>query len=151
VNKLQLPKMRFEQFEKGGVSFVNDAYNANPESMRAALSSLPTPKEGGKRIAVLGTMKELGVFSEESHREVGHFAQKYIDHLLVLGKDAEPLCEAFVEVKKPGECFSDHKSLAERLAALMSDGDVVLVKGSRSMKMETVFELLGEGDAPSTR
>jgi UDP-N-acetylmuramoyl-tripeptide--D-alanyl-D-alanine ligase len=143
IGKLQLPRMRFEQFEKGGISFVNDAYNANPESMRAALSSLPEPKEGGKRIAVLGTMKELGVFSETSHRDIGRLAQKYVDHLLVLGEEAAPLCEAFTEVKKPGECFSDHKSLAERLSALMSPGDVVLVKGSRSMKMETVFELLG--------
>ena len=143
IGKLQLPKMRFEQFEKGGISFINDAYNANPESMRAALSSLPEPKEGGKRIAVLGSMKELGAFSESSHRDIGRLAQKYIDHLLVLGEEAAPLCEAFVEVKKPGEFFSDHKSLAERLSALMSPGDVVLVKGSRSMKMETVFELLG--------
>ena len=143
VSKLQLPKMRFEQFERGGISFVNDAYNANPESMRAALSSLPEAKEGGKRIAVLGTMKELGPFSEPSHREIGRFAQKYVDHLLVLGEEAAPLCEAFQEVKKPGEWFADHKSLAERLTALMSPGDVVLVKGSRSMKMETLFEMLG--------
>ena len=111
--------------------------------MRAALSSLPAPKEGGKRIAVLGAMKELGPFSEESHREIGRFAQKTIDHLLVLGEEAAPLCETFQEVKKPGECFADHKSLAERLTALMSPGDVVLVKGSRSLKMETIFELLG--------
>ena len=126
----------------GGISFINDAYNANPESMRAALSSLPMPKEGGKRIAVLGTMKELGTFSENAHREVGKLAQRCIDHLLVLGDEATPLCDAFTEVKKPGECFVDHKSLAERLTALMSPGDVVLVKGSRSMRMETIFDLL---------
>ncbi len=142
IGKLQLPKMRFEQFERGGISFINDAYNANPESMRAALSSLPMPKEGGKRIAVLGTMKELGTFSENAHREVGKLAQRCIDHLLVLGDEATPLCDAFTEVKKPGECFVDHKSLAERLTALMSPGDVVLVKGSRSMRMETIFDLL---------
>jgi len=140
VEGLQLPKMRFEQFERRGIAFVNDAYNASPESMRAALSNLPVPKEGGKRIAVLGVMKELGPFSEAAHREVGHFAQKYVDHLLVLGKEAMPLCEAFVEVKKPGECFEDHASVARRLEELMSAGDVVLVKGSRSMKMETILD-----------
>ena len=107
TGKLQLPKMRFEQFEKGGISFINDAYNANPESMRAALASLPEPAEGGKRIAVLGSMKELGAFSEEAHREVGRCAQKTIDHLLTLGEEAAPLCEAFQEVKKPGEWFPD--------------------------------------------
>lgn len=142
IGKLELPKMRFEQFEKRGIYFVNDTYNANPDSMRAALSSLPEPKEGGKRIAVLGTMKELGVFSESAHREIGQFAQKYIDYLLVLGEEARPICEGFTEVKRPGEVFFDHKSLAERLAKLMSLGDVVLIKGSRSMKMETLFELL---------
>ena len=119
LGRLQLPKMRFEQFECAGISFVNDAYNANPESMRAALSCLPIPKEGGKRIAVLGTMKELGSFSEQCHREMGRWAQKYIDHLLVLGEEAAPLCEAFTEVKKPGECFIDHQSLTNRLSALM--------------------------------
>lgn len=142
IGKLELPKMRFERFERKGVSWINDAYNANPESMRAALSSLPEPKEGGKRIAALATMKELGSFSQEAHRDVGRFAQKYVDHLLVLGEEAAPLCEGFSEVKKPAEFFLDHKSLADRLASLMSPGDVVLVKGSRSMKMETILELL---------
>ncbi|MBS0625749.1 MAG: UDP-N-acetylmuramoyl-tripeptide--D-alanyl-D-alanine ligase [Verrucomicrobia bacterium] len=142
IGQLKLPKMRFEQFERDGVHFVNDAYNANPESMRAALSNLPQPKEEGKRIAVLGTMRELGSFSEESHREIGHFAQKYADHLLVLGEEAKPLCEAFSEVKKPAEHFMSHKKLAQRLAELMRPGDVVLIKGSRGMELEKIFEFL---------
>ncbi len=60
IPKLQLPKMRYQQFEKEGIVFINDCYNANPDSMRAALSSLPEPKEGGKRIAVVGSMVDLG-------------------------------------------------------------------------------------------
>lgn len=139
---LQLPKMRFEQYEKEGIAFVNDAYNANPDSMKAALSNLPESKEGGKKIGVLGTMCDLGSFSESAHRDVGQFAQKYIDHLLVLGSEAAPLCESFQEVKKPAELFIHRNELAERLKELMRPGDVVLVKGSRAMKMETIFELL---------
>ncbi|OGN65355.1 MAG: hypothetical protein A3E80_00215 [Chlamydiae bacterium RIFCSPHIGHO2_12_FULL_49_9] len=145
VLELKLPEMRFEIFENGGVTFINDAYNANPESMRAALSSLPEPASGGKRIAVLATMKELGSFSEREHLEVGRFAQKYADQLLVLGEEAAGFCEGFQEVKKPAERFLDHKRLSERLKEMMSPGDVVLVKGSRSMQMEKLFEFLLAG------
>jgi len=139
---LTVPKMRFERFERGGISFINDAYNANPESMRAAFASLPHPREGGKRIGVLGTMSPLGPFSESSHRDIGRLARESFDLLLVLGLEARPLFEAFSEVKKPAEWFEDLGSLANRLKELMSHGDVVLVKGSRVMKMETLFDLL---------
>jgi UDP-N-acetylmuramoyl-tripeptide--D-alanyl-D-alanine ligase len=140
--QLEIPKMRFEMFEKEGIVFINDAYNANPDSMKAALSNLPEPKGSGKRIAVLGAMKELGSFSKSSHEEVGSFAQGYVDHLLVLGEEAEPLCETFLEVKKPAEFFVSQIPLAKRLLQLMRCGDVVLVKGSRSMQMEKIFDLL---------
>ncbi len=142
VPKLQLPKMRFEQYEKEGITFINDAYNANPESMKAALSALPEPKEGGKRIAVLGMMAEMGKEHDPLHQEVGRFAQKYIDHLLVLGGEASPLYEAFQEVQKPAEQYMDFKALSERLKSLMRPGDVVLVKASRCMQMEKLFNLL---------
>jgi UDP-N-acetylmuramoyl-tripeptide--D-alanyl-D-alanine ligase len=139
---LELPKMRFEMFEKEGITFINDAYNANPESMRAALTNLPQPKGSGKRIAVLGTMKELGSFSKEAHEEMGLFAQSHVDHLLVLGEEAAPLCETFLAVKKPAELFTHSQKLAHRLSQLMRPGDVVLIKGSRSLKMEHIFDLL---------
>ncbi len=139
---LKLPKMRFEQFSKEGVLFINDAYNANPESMKAALSHLPEPAEGGKKIAVLGMMVDLGSEHEALHREVGRFAQKYVDHLLVLGKEALPVFEAFQEVQKPAEQYTDFNALAERLKSLMRPGDVVLVKASRCMEMEKLFQLM---------
>ncbi len=142
VEKLQLPKMRFEQFEKEGILFINDAYNANPESMRAALSNLPEAKEGGKRIAVLGLMVELGPYSESSHREVGKIALVHVDHLLAFGEEAKGYCEVFEEGKKPAEYFDDHKKLAQRLKELMCPGDVVLVKGSRRVELERIFSLL---------
>lgn len=143
VGKLQLPKMRFEQFEIEGILFINDAYNANPDSMRAALSQLPEPKEGGKKIAVLGIMVELGEFSDACHKEVGRLAHKHADHLLAFGKEAALYCEMFDEVKKPAEHFSSHEDLAKRLKELMCPGDVVLVKGSRRMQLEKLFDILG--------
>lgn len=142
IQYLKVPKMRFERFEKDGISFINDAYNANPESMRAAFLSLPEAREGGKRIGVLGTMSPLGIYSENAHREIGRLAREYFDVLLVFGSEAEPLYTSFQEVKKPAEFFMSLKSLAERLQALMSPGDVVLVKGSRCMNMEKLFEIL---------
>ncbi len=139
---LKLPKMRFEEIEKEGILFINDAYNANPESMKAALSHLPEPKEGGKRIAVLGMMVDMGEAHDQVHREVGQFAQKFVDHLLVLGKEAAPLYEAFQEVQKPAEQYYDFEALTERLKSLMRPGDVVLVKASRCVEMEKLFNLL---------
>ncbi len=139
---LKTPKMRFERVEKGGVSLINDAYNANPESMKAAFLSLPEAKDGAKRIGVLGTMSPLGSFSESAHREIGKLAREYFDLLLVYGEEARPLLEAFQEVKKPAELFFSLDEIAARLSELMSPGDIVLVKGSRSMKMDTLFNLL---------
>jgi UDP-N-acetylmuramoyl-tripeptide--D-alanyl-D-alanine ligase len=142
VSLLKLPKMRFEQFEKEGILFINDAYNANPESMRAALSSLPEPKERGKRICVLAAMADQGKESDSVHREIGRFAQKFTDHLLVFGEEALGICEGFQEVKKPAEYFVDLNHLTERLKTLMTPGDVVLVKGMRKMRLERIFDLL---------
>ncbi|MBF8263171.1 MAG: UDP-N-acetylmuramoyl-tripeptide--D-alanyl-D-alanine ligase [Parachlamydiales bacterium] len=142
IPRLHLPKMRFEQFEKSGVWFINDAYNANPASMRAALENLPEPKEGGKRIAVLATMKELGSFSKEAHEEIGRLAQKRIDVLLCLGEEAAPLCETYRESMKPAELYYEHQTLAEKLNEIMRPGDVVLMKGSRSMQLEKLLEMI---------
>jgi len=142
IQHLRLPKMRFEQFEKEGIIFINDAYNASPESVKAALISLPEPKNGGKRIAVLGEMAELGPFSKEMHEEIGLFAQKYVDHLLTFVGDAFVLKEAFCEAKKPAQHFTDVELLCNCLQELMRAGDVVLVKGSRALVMEKIFERL---------
>ena len=134
--------MRFERSERGGVLFFNDTYNANPESMRAAFQSLPKPEGGKRRIGVLGTMSPLGSFSENAHREIGRLALSYFDMLFVFGEEAFPFVESFLEAKKPVEFFTDIDSLASRLQAYVTPGDVVLVKGSRIMQMEELFERL---------
>lgn len=142
IDKLTLPKMRFEKISLNGVLFINDAYNANMESMKAALRSLPPSEHGGKRIAVLGEMRELGDFSPNCHEEVGKEAIGFVDHLLCLGNACQPMKEAFETSKKPAELFLSQESMATRLKDLMTPGDVVLVKGSRSMSMEKIFELI---------
>lgn len=143
IPKLAPPRMRFEQFEWGGMRLINDTYNANPASMRAALENLPQPKEGGKKIAVFGSMqKELGAFSKEAHEEIGRLAQKHVDVLLSIGEEAEILFEAFGEAKKPCEHFLTRETLIERLREVMCSGDVILFKGARAMELEKVVESL---------
>ncbi len=137
---LKLPKMRWETSERGGVFVINDAYNANPESMKAALLNLPSPKHGRKKIAILGSMKELGLFSESAHQEIGNLAADEVDHILTLGTETESLCSAFQKKKNSAEFFMDIDALKGRLKEIVLPGDVVLIKGSRSMQMERVLE-----------
>lgn len=139
LSRLKLPKMRFEKIEKNGVLFINDAFNANPESVKMALSSLPSPQNGGKRIAVLGSMADLGPFSKSSHIEVGRKASEFVDYLLSLGDEAIWMEQAFLEKKKSAEHFTRLEDLSKRLKQLIKPGDVVLVKGSRFLEMEKIL------------
>lgn len=139
--KLLTPyKMRFEKIEKNGIVYINDAYNANAESMKAALKNLPFPEAYGKTIAVLGEMRELGLFSESAHREVGREAAERVDLLLCLEGDCIYMAEEFALSGKPVYTFSDLERLKKVLFSEVKRGDVVLVKASKSLKMWTVLE-----------
>ncbi len=129
---LKVFPMRFERQERGGITYINDAYNANPLSMRAALMNLPKPREGGRTIAVLGEMKELGPFSKPSHQEIGKLALLVADHLVCLGKECEPMVELFQHAGKPVDHFLEIEELRNHLVTVIKEGDVVLLKGSNS-------------------
>jgi UDP-N-acetylmuramoyl-tripeptide--D-alanyl-D-alanine ligase len=120
----------------GGVTVVNDCYNANPMSMRAALDHLAgSPAE--RRIAMLGTMAELGEDSDSYHREIGaHAAELGIDVLVTVGEPALAYAEAF-----PGEhvAVASPEEAAGLLGELARPGDRVLIKGSRSVGLERVL------------
>jgi UDP-N-acetylmuramoyl-tripeptide--D-alanyl-D-alanine ligase len=128
---------RGERLELGdGIVLVNDCYNANPLSMRAALDHLAT-FEGGRRIAVLGEMGELGERSAAYHREVGEHARAAgIDTVIGVAEPARGY--------DPDELVGDPEEAAELLAAQLEPGDTVLVKGSRSAGLEDVAETLRE-------
>ena len=120
----------------GGVTVVNDCYNANPMSMRAALDHLAS-SEAERRIAVLGTMAELGPGSEGFHREIGaHAAGLGIDMLVAVGEEALGYTGGF-----DGETHS--VATPEEASALLEElarpGDRVLIKGSRSVGLERVL------------
>jgi UDP-N-acetylmuramoyl-tripeptide--D-alanyl-D-alanine ligase len=128
-------RFRGERLEMGdGIVLVNDCYNANPVSMRAALDHLAT-LEGERRIAVLGEMGELGPDSPVFHREVGEHARAAgIDFLVGVGEPARDY--------EPDELVGAPEEAAELLAAQAGPGDAILVKGSRSAGLETVAETL---------
>ena len=124
----------------GGVSVINDAYNANPESMRASLRMLSGLS--GRRFAVLGDMLELGSDEIELHRDVlGHAVGQGLDLVLVVGERMAAAAAAHESVR----CCTSHEEAAEFLAAQLSSGDTLLVKGSRGARMERVLHLLAEG------
>jgi len=130
----------------GGVYLINDTYNANPGSMTAALQTLRALKAGGRALAVLGDMLELGERSSELHREVGRVAAREgVDYLLAMGKEAHHLLGGAAEGGMLPERLiqgADHGELARKVRALFTPGAWVLVKGSRGMRMEKVVEAL---------
>jgi UDP-N-acetylmuramoyl-tripeptide--D-alanyl-D-alanine ligase len=120
----------------GGVAVVNDCYNANPMSMRAALDHL-AEAPAQRRIAVLGWMAELGPDAERFHREIGEHARaRGVDVLIPVGDDAARLYgEGFGDVE-PAASPEDAGQVLERIA---KPGDRVLIKGSRSAGLERVL------------
>jgi UDP-N-acetylmuramoyl-tripeptide--D-alanyl-D-alanine ligase len=135
-----LTKARLQIREINGVQFLDDSYNANPDSMKAALRTLVELDAEGKRIAVLGKMLELGAESQRGHREVGEAAAILgIDHLIAIGDDdlAQGAQDAGLVNAMTA---SDTSEAAELLAEIVSPGDLVLVKGSRSARTERVIE-----------
>ena len=137
-----LTKARLQIKEIHGVQFIDDSYNANPDSMKAALRTLVELDADGKRIAVLGEMRELGGESEQGHREVGEVAATLgIDHLIAIGEMGEVIAQAAQKagLEKTAAVRSTSEA-AGRLAEIAEPGDLVLVKGSRSARTERVIE-----------
>ena len=120
----------------GGVTVVNDCYNANPMSMRAAIEHLAdSPAE--RRVAVLGTMAELGEEAKRYHREIGRLlTERGIDLLITVGEPARPYAEAFGGETRSVDTPEEAGAWLEQFAL---PGDRVLVKGSRSVGLERVL------------
>ena len=122
-----------------GMQLIDDTYNANPDSARAAIDVLAAKKKG-KRVLVLGDMGELGETTSELHGEIGQYAKKQgVEKLFCLGKYSQQACEQF-GVSAQG--FDDIAPLLETLKQEIEENMTILVKGSRSMKMERVVEAL---------
>jgi UDP-N-acetylmuramoyl-tripeptide--D-alanyl-D-alanine ligase len=138
--KLVGVEKRFEKIERSGITFINDCYNANPISMKAALSNLPKPLKGCRLIAVLGHMVELGTLSDQFHEEIGVFASEYIDVLFCLGEKCIPLRKGFEYSGKKVFWFQDIDDMKTELFNYINRGDVVLVKASNSVGLWRLLE-----------
>ncbi|MFO7612140.1 MAG: UDP-N-acetylmuramoyl-tripeptide--D-alanyl-D-alanine ligase [Clostridia bacterium] len=139
-------KMRLNIYEAGGVRFINDAYNANPQSMEAALDILCLYE--GRRIAVLGDMLEMGKFSKDAHEKLGSIAAACSDILLFCGEEAGSVRTGAEEAGMDGgsiHILKDSDEAGDLLKSILKPGDTVLVKGSRGMKMENVLKYTGDG------
>lgn len=129
----------------GMVTVLDDTYNANADSMRAALDTLKELACSGRRIAVLGEMCELGQHSAALHAEVGKYAAELgICHVFAVGRWARVYGESIragggTEVHE----FEDKETAANVLRNFVRDGDLVLVKASRAMGLEYIVEALG--------
>lgn len=139
--------MREKRYEKKGFTIYEDCYNASPDSMEAALRAL-ADMTGGRHIAVLGGMGELGDYAPEGHRRVGRAAAACADLILTYGAHTQFICEGALACgmdQADVQCFDNHQALVDALHKIAHPGDVLLFKGSRAMKMENVLKcFLGE-------
>ena len=131
-----------------GLAILNDAYNANPDSMAAALRSLAgLRRPGGRLVAAVGDMLELGDTSASAHRAVGELAARLgIDEVLAIGAYGNHVVDGVAAAGGRGQYLTSKDELARHLRAELGPRDVVLVKASRGLALETVAEALAHAD-----
>jgi len=146
LRKFKFPKLRMEKLRYGEVTIVNDAYNANPTSVKAVLSEFISFFPSRRKIVVLGDMLELGRMSRKFHEEIGKIvATSPIYSLVTIGEDAGFIAQAAGKwgmEKNNIFSFKDKKFASKKLKELLKPKDAVLIKGSRKMGLEEVTEYL---------
>ena len=144
----KLPPMRMEQQHIGKITVINDAYNANPESVRAALRYFDELPVAGKKVFVCGDMLELGIESPQLHREIGELvARLHIDVLWTVGDRAGEIAKGAKMAGMPEERVVNFHNVADisvSEAGRIRENDTVLIKGSRGMQMEKIVEKFKE-------
>ena len=137
---------RFCIVQAGGLEIIDDTYNANPASVKAALDALRMRPGGGARIVALGDMLELGESARRLHAETGEYVgQSGASHLFARGDFAQAVVDgARAAGVIQAEVINDHADMAHAIAAVAKPGDILLVKGSRGMQMEKVVQSLQE-------
>ena len=133
--------MRQRIKEVKGITFIEDCYNASPDSQKAGLNSLCKIAKQ-RKIAVLGDMLELGSFSEQAHRMVGEYAANCgVDILYTVGNESKYMADSALKAGLSNvQNFTDKAKLAEILVNELQKGDTILFKASRGMKLEEIFE-----------
>ncbi|MDP9173062.1 MAG: UDP-N-acetylmuramoyl-tripeptide--D-alanyl-D-alanine ligase [Planctomycetota bacterium] len=137
------PDMRLQLTDVGGIRVLNDAYNANPASMKAAIQTLAALPTGGRRIAALGDMRELGEASESCHREIGQFLGRDFppDQLVCIGTAARSIAQEAMDCGLEPHAvryYPDAAAAAKAMVSGLRKGDLVLLKGSRAIGLEAI-------------
>ncbi|HLP77675.1 MAG TPA: UDP-N-acetylmuramoyl-tripeptide--D-alanyl-D-alanine ligase [Candidatus Paceibacterota bacterium] len=148
LTECQPPKMRLQLWDFNGVRVLNDAYNANADSVLAALETLKDFPCKGRRVVVLGDMAELGAHTEAAHLEVGRRAAELgVDQIFAIGKLASVISRGAREagLNRVLE-FQDVEPAADAVKRFLKAGDVLLLKASRSSRLERIAELLRAGE-----
>ena len=144
LNTFETIKGRLHIQDIGGMTLIDDSYNANPASMRYGLDMLSEKAAaGGRRVAILGLMAELGGLGQQYHREIGDYARSHADFLIGVG-DLAKLYGA-------DRWFEDSDVCAEQIVSLLRPRDCILVKGSGSASMRKVADKLRELDQQIVR
>lgn len=135
--------MRQKTVNKNGIVFIEDCYNASPDSVKAGINALTSI--GAKRtIAVLGDMLELGEYSKTAHCQCGQYAaEKNVDILFAYGEQSINTADSAKGVKEIYH-FTDAEKMAEKITEVLSVGDGILFKASRGMKLENVIKFVYE-------
>ncbi len=146
LSKMKLTDKRLNIIEKNGIKIIDDTYNASPDSMKAGIDVLMSVK-GKRKVAVLADILEMGEDGWKYHREIGKYAGiKGVNLLITTGKLGYEIAEGAKGTENQGEVmhFENKEKLLEEINNMLMDGDVVLVKGSRGMAMDTAVKKILE-------
>ena len=141
LKNIEATSMRLELIKKDGFSILNDCYNSSPVAVKSSIDVMKNI-EGKRRIAVLGTMRELGHKSEEAHEEIGKYSKENgIEKVLCFGDFSKNIKEGYGE---GCTVYENKEELIKDLLNIICDGDIILVKASRSLKFEEITKALLE-------
>lgn len=142
ISQFNPGKMRLNVFEKDGIKIIDDVYNASPQSMEAALGVMCDIAGDSRKIAVLGDMLELGDWAGKAHYDVGKFAAvKGVHYIITVGQNAGQIALGASEggcSKQNIASFNTNGEAINYINSFIAQGDIILVKGSRGMKMEEI-------------
>jgi len=138
-------KLRCTMVEKNGIKFINDCYNASPDSMKAAMEILHHLGANRRSMAIIGNIFELGEIADKAHFEVGKLCRKYgIAFTAVIGENAQDVARGIGDPEKY-KIFDSHEEIVKYMKRFTQPGDVILIKGSRGMKLEKILDLWDTG------
>lgn len=146
LGSFELPEMRLQMQQCGSIKIINDCYNANMPSMRAAINVLMSVNPAGRRVAIVGDMRELGSHAQSMHEQLGRLiAESNIDVLVSIGQHAQVVCDSARSAGRGRlELYVSHSvdHLSKQINGLLKPNDTVLLKASRGLGLERLVSTI---------